>query len=169
MAGMIRVDVEECLGCGDCVQACPAGLIDLVDGKAVIETQGCDACLSCVEACPSGALRVVEAQQPAALAPIATQGLPAAVKARQEGRGELSRWAAIALGLFTQELAPHFAEALVRALDRRRSVPGLTKRAESMAVEIAPPWVGGTRRRHWRRRGGVSPAAASGESARSVE
>ena len=41
MAGMIRVDVEKCLGCGDCVEACPAGLIDLVDGKALIETQGC--------------------------------------------------------------------------------------------------------------------------------
>jgi len=169
MAGMIRVDVEKCLGCGDCVEACPAGLIDLVDGKAVIETQGCDACLSCVEACPSEALRVVEAPQSAALAPIATQGLPAAATARQEEPGELSRWAAIALGLFTQELAPRFAEALVRALDRRRSVPGLTKRAESMAVEIAPPWVGGTRRRRWRRRRGVSRAAASAENARSVE
>jgi NAD-dependent dihydropyrimidine dehydrogenase PreA subunit len=158
--GIVQVDTEDCLGCGACVEACPAGLIDLVDGKAVIETQGCDACLSCVEACPSGALRVVEAPQLAALGSITTQGLPAASTARQEEPGELGRWAAAALGLFTQEFAPRFAEAHVRALDRRRSAPGRTKRAESMAIEIAPPWVGGTRRRRWRRRGGVSRAAA---------
>lgn len=169
MAGMIRVEVEECLGCGACVEACPAGLIDLVAGKPVIETQGCDACLKCVEACPSGALSLVEAPQPAALVPIASPGPSVGVTIRQADRSQLSQWAGVALGLFTQEFAPRFAEALVRALDRRMSAPGRTKRAESRAVEIVPIRVGGTRRRRWRRRGGVGRAAASAENAHSVE
>lgn len=52
-----RADV--CLRCGQCVTACPMGVIRL-DGEAVVtEASDCIRCLACVKACPNGA-RVVE-------------------------------------------------------------------------------------------------------------
>jgi NAD-dependent dihydropyrimidine dehydrogenase PreA subunit len=166
MAGMIWVDVEKCLGCGACVEACPAELIDLEAGKAVIAEQGCDGCLRCIEACPSGALCVVPEPHPAILVPIPSSGYPAAAAARGEKPGQFGGWAAAAIVLFAQEFAPRLAEALVRALDRPRSAPVLTTRPGSMSVETVHPWVGGMRRRRWRRRGGVTPAAESAAKTR---
>jgi len=46
------VYVEDgCIGCEQCVTACPFGAIDMVDGVAVIN-EACRACGECVDACP---------------------------------------------------------------------------------------------------------------------
>ncbi|MBT7346387.1 4Fe-4S binding protein [Candidatus Bathyarchaeota archaeon] len=46
------VNVEEgCIGCEQCITACPFGAIDMVDGVAVIN-EACRACGECVPACP---------------------------------------------------------------------------------------------------------------------
>ncbi|TNH03915.1 ferredoxin-type protein NapF [Testudinibacter sp. TR-2022] len=47
-----------CNGCGDCVSACPYGLIRLQNQKAVLEIDfcSCDLCGKCTETCQTGAL-----------------------------------------------------------------------------------------------------------------
>lgn len=50
---------DDCLRCGQCVAACPMGVVSL-DGEAVVTAAAdCIRCLACVKACPNGA-RVVE-------------------------------------------------------------------------------------------------------------
>ncbi|MBN2334671.1 FAD-binding protein [Candidatus Bathyarchaeota archaeon] len=53
---------EACTGCGLCVDVCPFGAIEMVDGKAVI-TEACRACGQCVDACPVGAITMKEAEE----------------------------------------------------------------------------------------------------------
>ncbi|OBX05244.1 hypothetical protein QV06_03295 [Gallibacterium genomosp. 3] len=47
-----------CTGCGECVKACPYGLIELQQHYPVLDLQfsACDFCQACVEACPTKAL-----------------------------------------------------------------------------------------------------------------
>jgi len=49
---------ERCLGCGDCVQACPEHAIALADGK-VVSAGLCQLCGTCVQACPAGAREMI--------------------------------------------------------------------------------------------------------------
>ncbi|PVZ86203.1 ferredoxin-type protein NapF [Serratia sp. S1B] len=48
-----------CNGCGDCVSACPYGLLSLEQDKVTlnIDFTECDFCLKCTAACQTGALR----------------------------------------------------------------------------------------------------------------
>ena len=60
--GEVPVKVmDACTGCGVCVDACPFGAIEMVNGKAVIN-EACRACGQCVEACPVGAIVMSEAE-----------------------------------------------------------------------------------------------------------
>ena len=47
---MFKVDEEKCVGCGVCVEVCPAQAISMDEGKAVISNQ-CVDCGRCVQAC----------------------------------------------------------------------------------------------------------------------
>ena len=51
----IRIDSDECTGCGACVSSCPYGGIEIVDEKACI-TEDCNLCGACVEACAVDAI-----------------------------------------------------------------------------------------------------------------
>ncbi|WP_456371258.1 molybdopterin-dependent oxidoreductase [Thermodesulfatator atlanticus] len=60
-SGVVEVNQERCVGCGDCVEACPYQGVSLFEGKAI----KCDLCLDlvkegqwprCAAVCPSGAL-----------------------------------------------------------------------------------------------------------------
>ncbi len=53
---MVKVDKEECTGCGTCVDACPVEAISLVDGVAQINREECTECLTCVDECPVEAI-----------------------------------------------------------------------------------------------------------------
>lgn len=57
---VVTVDEEVCVGCGECVTACPAQLFTLQDGKATVGNDDCLGCQSCAEICPVGAIKVEE-------------------------------------------------------------------------------------------------------------
>jgi len=52
----LTVNTEDCTGCGECVEVCPYGAIEVINGDAVIDPAQCHFCLRCVEACPEGAI-----------------------------------------------------------------------------------------------------------------
>lgn len=57
----VVVDKDKCNGCGECVDICPADVLELKDGKSEpVKMDECLGCESCVETCPEGAITVSE-------------------------------------------------------------------------------------------------------------
>ncbi len=64
--GKVEIRVDECKGCGFCVEVCPQGVLSLSDGlnrKGYHPTEyageGCTACGICFYTCPEpGAIRI---------------------------------------------------------------------------------------------------------------
>lgn len=52
------VNEEECTGCGACVDACPAGVLELGDTAVVANPDECAECEACVEECPVDAIKM---------------------------------------------------------------------------------------------------------------
>lgn len=51
------IRAERCTGCGDCVEACPAGALELREGVAVLaRPEDCRYCGDCETLCPQGAI-----------------------------------------------------------------------------------------------------------------
>jgi len=50
---------EKCLGCGNCVAACPNNALSLIDGKITREQDLCTTCGSCVAACPNKVMEII--------------------------------------------------------------------------------------------------------------
>lgn len=49
--------MEDCIGCGICVDKCPVGSISLKNSVAVIDMTDCIHCGICHTACPKGAVK----------------------------------------------------------------------------------------------------------------
>lgn len=57
------IEIEKCIGCGECIDACPRGCIELIDGKAQISEEDCVGCMACERVCTENAIiQVVEAE-----------------------------------------------------------------------------------------------------------
>jgi electron transfer flavoprotein alpha subunit len=69
----IKIDPEKCTLCGNCIAACPFGVMDNVDGKIVVK-EGCTLCRACKEACSFEAI-TVEKPQTAAPADDSSRGV----------------------------------------------------------------------------------------------
>ncbi len=59
------IDEEKCQGCGECVEICPSGVLELQekDGKkvaVVVNQEECLACRACEAQCPNNAITVIE-------------------------------------------------------------------------------------------------------------
>ena len=72
--GKVEIDIEECKGCGLCVEACIPGVLHLAESlnrygyhPAVYDGQGCNGCGLCFYACPEpGAITVLKLAPPKA-------------------------------------------------------------------------------------------------------
>lgn len=54
---IIKIDHEKCVGAGECVEVCPAGVFVLVDNKSTApNVDECVECCACVGACPVEAI-----------------------------------------------------------------------------------------------------------------
>lgn len=57
----IIVDKDKCSGDEECVNACPAQVFEMQDGKAEpVNADECLGCETCVEVCPEAAITVTE-------------------------------------------------------------------------------------------------------------
>lgn len=55
------INEDECSGCGTCVDACPSGVLDLVNDVATpVNEDDCAGCGTCMEECPMGAIAEIE-------------------------------------------------------------------------------------------------------------
>jgi len=55
---------EKCIACGNCVEACPFGVLRL-EGESLVIGEGCNLCGACVEVCEVEALALPEVEGPA--------------------------------------------------------------------------------------------------------
>lgn len=58
---VIKIDDKLCNGCGNCVEGCHEGALQLIDGKAVMISElYCDGLGACIGECPVGAIELIE-------------------------------------------------------------------------------------------------------------
>lgn len=58
---IIKIDLEKCNGCGNCVPNCPEGAIQIIDNKArLISDLFCDGLGACIGTCPLNAITIEE-------------------------------------------------------------------------------------------------------------
>ena len=51
------ITASDCIGCGACIDACPAGVIELQDNVCtVVDESECKGCGECQEECPVNAI-----------------------------------------------------------------------------------------------------------------
>jgi aryl-alcohol dehydrogenase-like predicted oxidoreductase len=54
-----RILVEDCAGCGRCVDSCPMGAMQVIDGQAVPDMEKCVLCGYCGAHCPEFCIKVI--------------------------------------------------------------------------------------------------------------
>ncbi|MHC4488854.1 MAG: ATP-binding protein [Planctomycetota bacterium] len=60
---IVKIDEEKCNGCGQCVDACAEGAIEIIDGKAKLVSEVyCDGLGACIGHCPEDAITVEQRQ-----------------------------------------------------------------------------------------------------------
>ena len=58
---IIKIDLEKCNGCGQCIPNCPEGALQIIDGKArLVSDLFCDGLGACIGYCPQSAINIEE-------------------------------------------------------------------------------------------------------------
>jgi ferredoxin len=52
------VNAEKCTACGECVESCPLGAIEVKENLAVVDPDTCGDCGACLDTCPSQAITI---------------------------------------------------------------------------------------------------------------
>lgn len=74
----IKIQKNQCIGCGRCTEVCPGNLIKLINGKADIpKPERCWGCASCLKECPTQAIALLLGED--------AGGLGGRMTVRQEG------------------------------------------------------------------------------------
>jgi len=56
---MVKINKKNCSGCGNCVEVCPFGVLEIKNRKAVIKNlKNCKRCGACIHACPNNAIEI---------------------------------------------------------------------------------------------------------------
>ncbi len=80
---IIKIDEENCNGCGACAKACHEGAIEMINGKATLTREHyCDGLGDCLPACPTNAISFEEREAP-------TYNEQAVISAKQQKQGNL--------------------------------------------------------------------------------
>ena len=53
-----KVDADECIGCGDCIERCPMEALTMKEELAVVDEKRCIGCGLCIRSCPTGAIKM---------------------------------------------------------------------------------------------------------------
>lgn len=51
-----KINKDECVGCGACIEACAHKAIEMADDKAQLVGGKCKDAWACVDVCPTGAI-----------------------------------------------------------------------------------------------------------------
>lgn len=153
---MMYVDVARCTGCGACVEACPAGAIQVIEDErgryAQIDVETCRMCEACLASCPEEAIMVQlegelvspEETMPAVAPSRAVQlawPVPKAVI-----------WAGAVLALAGRQILPRVADLLVDVVARRASQPSTPVSDLQPRSDRLPSLSAGRQHRHRQRR-----------------
>jgi nitroreductase/NAD-dependent dihydropyrimidine dehydrogenase PreA subunit len=61
---LLRIDEDKCIGCGICTEDCISKIIEIIDGKAMIEDHtNCILCGHCGAVCPEEAIRFISSEE----------------------------------------------------------------------------------------------------------
>ncbi len=52
----VKVDIDECVGCGTCMDECPQEPISMNDDDIAVISDECTDCGLCADACPTAAI-----------------------------------------------------------------------------------------------------------------
>ena len=83
----MKIDPEKCVVCGQCVSACPFGILEIKDNKINVK-EGCTACGACRDACNYDAITIEEIKTTAADDVLSARGVWVFAETR---KGELKK------------------------------------------------------------------------------
>jgi ferredoxin len=65
----VKIDIDKCQGCGDCVDSCPIQILEIAEenGKKFVtfsdDPDECVGCYACEESCPEEAITMVTLEE----------------------------------------------------------------------------------------------------------